>query len=76
MPGEPIRGYVTRGRGVTVHREDCVNIRQATDPQRIVEAEWDEGSLGRTQSVLRIEARDRTGLLPTSLSPSPRARSI
>ena len=36
VPGEPIRGYVTRGRGVTVHREDCVNMRHATDPQRIV----------------------------------------
>jgi GTP pyrophosphokinase len=63
VPGEPIRGYVTRGRGVTVHREDCVNIRQATDPQRIVEAEWDEGSREVYPVRLRIEARDRTGLL-------------
>ncbi|MGA8426829.1 MAG: ACT domain-containing protein, partial [Candidatus Dormiibacterota bacterium] len=63
VPGEPIRGYVTRGRGVTLHREDCVNIRQATDPQRIVEAEWDEGSREVYPVRLRIEARDRTGLL-------------
>jgi GTP pyrophosphokinase len=63
VPGEPIRGYVTRGRGVTVHREDCVNIRHATDPQRIVEAEWDEGSRDVYPVRLRIEARDRTGLL-------------
>jgi guanosine-3',5'-bis(diphosphate) 3'-pyrophosphohydrolase len=63
VPGEPIRGYVTRGRGVTVHREDCVNIRHATDPQRIVEAEWDEGSREVYPVRLRIEARDRTGLL-------------
>ncbi|HVC23008.1 MAG TPA: bifunctional (p)ppGpp synthetase/guanosine-3',5'-bis(diphosphate) 3'-pyrophosphohydrolase [Candidatus Dormibacteraeota bacterium] len=63
VPGEPIRGYVTRGRGVTVHREDCVNIRHATDPQRIVEVEWDEGSRQVYPVRLRIEARDRTGLL-------------
>ena len=63
VPGEPIRGYVTRGRGVTVHREDCVNMRHATDPQRIVEVEWDEGSRQVYPIRLRIEARDRTGLL-------------
>ncbi|MGH7641674.1 MAG: RelA/SpoT family protein, partial [Candidatus Dormibacteria bacterium] len=63
VPGEPIRGYVTRGRGVTVHREDCVNIRHATDPQRIVKVEWDEGSRQVYPVRLRIEARDRTGLL-------------
>jgi GTP pyrophosphokinase len=63
VPGEPIRGYVTRGRGVTVHRAGCVNIRHATDPQRIADVEWDEGS-GQVYPVrLRIEARDRTGLL-------------
>ncbi|MGA7362460.1 MAG: bifunctional (p)ppGpp synthetase/guanosine-3',5'-bis(diphosphate) 3'-pyrophosphohydrolase [Candidatus Dormiibacterota bacterium] len=63
VPGEPIRGYVTRGRGVTVHREDCVNMRHATDPQRIVEVDWDEGSRQVYPVRLRIEARDRTGLL-------------
>jgi len=63
VPGEPIRGYVTRGRGVTVHREDCVNMRHATDPHRIVEVEWDEGSRQVYPVRLRIEARDRTGLL-------------
>ncbi|MGC2190729.1 MAG: bifunctional (p)ppGpp synthetase/guanosine-3',5'-bis(diphosphate) 3'-pyrophosphohydrolase [Candidatus Dormiibacterota bacterium] len=63
VPGEPIRGYVTRGRGVTVHREDCVNIRHATDPQRIVEVEWEEGGRQVYPVRLRIEARDRTGLL-------------
>ena len=63
VPGEPVRGYVTRGRGVTVHREDCANIRHATDPQRIVEVEWDAGSQRVYPVRLRIEARDRTGLL-------------
>ncbi|MGH7665775.1 MAG: RelA/SpoT family protein [Candidatus Dormibacteria bacterium] len=63
LPGEPIRGYVTRGRGVTVHREGCVNMRHAADPQRIVEVEWEEGSRKVYPVRLRIEAHDRTGLL-------------
>lgn len=63
VPGEPIRGYVTRGRGVTVHRADCVNVRHAADPRRVVEVDWDEGSRQVYPVRLRIEARDRTGLL-------------
>ncbi|HUY55866.1 MAG TPA: bifunctional (p)ppGpp synthetase/guanosine-3',5'-bis(diphosphate) 3'-pyrophosphohydrolase [Candidatus Nanopelagicaceae bacterium] len=63
VPGEPIRGYVTRGRGVTVHRDECVNIRHAGDPRRIVEVEWDADSRQVYPVRLRIEGRDRTGLL-------------
>jgi len=63
VPGESIRGYVTRGRGVTVHREGCVNIRHATDPQRIADVTWDERSRQVYPIRLRIEAHDRTGLL-------------
>jgi GTP pyrophosphokinase len=63
VPGEPIRGYVTRGRGVTVHRDDCANIRHAADPRRIVAVEWDEDSRQVYPVRLRIEGRDRTGLL-------------
>ncbi len=63
VPGEPIRGYVTRGRGVTVHRDDCVNIRHAGDPRRIVQVEWDAESRQVYPVRLRIEGRDRTGLL-------------
>ncbi len=63
VPGEAIRGYVTRGRGVTVHRDDCVNIRHAGDPRRIVQVEWDEDSRQVYPVRLRIEGQDRTGLL-------------
>ncbi len=63
VPGEPIKGYITRGRGVSVHRDTCVNIRNAADPRRVVEVEWDDGR-GEVYPVrLRIECRDRTGLL-------------
>ena len=63
VPGEPIRGYVTRGRGVSVHRADCVNVVNAADPRRLVEVEWDRDSRQVYPVRLRIEGRDRTGLL-------------
>ncbi|MEC9306150.1 MAG: GTP diphosphokinase, partial [Pseudomonadota bacterium] len=44
VPGEPIVGFITQGRGVTVHRQDCTNILQLRmeEPQRIIEVEWGE----------------------------------
>ena len=62
--GDAILGYVTRGRGVTVHRADCPNMRRflATEPERVVGAAWEEGP-GNYPVVLRLEADDRAGLL-------------
>ncbi|HEV7677357.1 MAG TPA: bifunctional (p)ppGpp synthetase/guanosine-3',5'-bis(diphosphate) 3'-pyrophosphohydrolase [Candidatus Dormibacteraeota bacterium] len=61
--GEAIRGYITRGKGVTVHRADCVNIVNAADPDRLVDVEWDRGSRQLYPVGIKIEAWDRTGLL-------------
>jgi GTP pyrophosphokinase len=61
--GEAIRGYITRGKGVTVHRADCVNIVNAADPDRLVEVEWEHGSRQLYPVGIKIEAWDRTGLL-------------
>jgi GTP pyrophosphokinase len=63
MTGDSIRGYITRGKGVTVHRADCVNVRNAVDPDRIVEVEWERGSSQVYPVNIKIEAWDRTGLL-------------
>ena len=61
-PPDPIVGFVTRGRGVSVHRADCLNV-QRLDPARRVSAEWGEAQ-GATYPVdVIIEAVDRTGLL-------------
>jgi len=62
--GDPILGYVTRGRGVTVHRADCPNMRRLleTEPERVVSAVWSDGQ-GSYPVELRIEADDRAGLL-------------
>jgi GTP pyrophosphokinase len=63
VAGEPIRGYITRGKGVTVHRSDCVNVRNAADVDRVVEVEWETGAKQVYPVSIKIEAWDRTGLL-------------
>ncbi len=63
VPGEPILGYVTRGRGVTVHRATCANIRHGAELERVVEVAWEERPGQVFPVALRIEAFDRTGLL-------------
>ena len=63
-PGDHIIGYVTRGRGVTVHREDCVNVAAVTDPERLIEVSWGGGQLEQRYTVpVEIVAHDREGLL-------------
>ena len=62
VPGDEIIGYVTRSRGVTVHRRDCFNVIHEDEPQRLVEVEW--GRTGEFFPVaVDIEAWDRVGLL-------------
>ena len=63
VAGEPIRGYITRGKGVTVHRSDCANVRNAGDTERLVEVQWETGARQVYPVSIKIEAWDRTGLL-------------
>jgi GTP pyrophosphokinase len=62
MPGDAIIGYITRGRGATIHRQDCPNILQITEKERLVKVSW--GQPGRTFTVpIQIKAYDRQGLM-------------
>jgi GTP pyrophosphokinase len=64
VPGDEVFGFITRGRGVSVHRVDCPNARTIkTQPERIVEVEWDATQGGRFTVVLQVSALDRSGLL-------------
>ncbi|MGI8610374.1 MAG: RelA/SpoT family protein [Candidatus Dormibacteria bacterium] len=63
VPGDPIRGYITRGKGVSVHRATCLNIVNAQYPERIVDVEWDRSAREMFSVSLKIEAWDRIGLL-------------
>ena len=62
VPGDAVIGYVTRSRGVTVHRRDCPNIIHEDEVDRLVDVEW--GRSGELYPVaIRMEAWDRVGLL-------------
>jgi GTP pyrophosphokinase len=61
-PGDDIVGYITRGRGATIHRQDCPNILRIQDRERLVKVSW--GEVRRTYPVpIRIKAYDRSGLM-------------
>lgn len=61
-PGDAIIGYITRGRGATIHRQDCPNIMRIRDRERLVRVTW--GEVKDTYPVpVRIKAYDRNGLL-------------
>lgn len=61
-PGDEIVGYITRGRGATIHRQDCPNILRLKDRERIVKVTWGEPQLTYPVSVV-VKAYDRQGLL-------------
>lgn len=64
VPGEPIVGYVTRGKGVSVHRADCPNMRTLeAEGERLVEVTWDRTSRDAYDVEVEIRALDRSGLL-------------
>ncbi|MCR4755981.1 MAG: bifunctional (p)ppGpp synthetase/guanosine-3',5'-bis(diphosphate) 3'-pyrophosphohydrolase [Lachnospiraceae bacterium] len=68
LPGDEIVGFVTRGRGISIHRNDCINVLSLSDTERarIIEAEWQEDQ-SETDSIYQAEiviyANNRTGLL-------------
>jgi GTP pyrophosphokinase len=62
IPGDPIQGFVTRSRGVTVHKKDCPSLRDEDEQERIVKVDW-----GKAQQLypvrVKMKAYDRVGLL-------------
>ncbi|MHB8619652.1 MAG: RelA/SpoT family protein, partial [Chloroflexota bacterium] len=63
VPGDQIIGFITRGRGITVHREDCYSIRHEDERERLVQVEWAHTRKTSYPVRIRIEAWDREGLL-------------
>jgi GTP pyrophosphokinase len=62
VPGDEIVGYITRGRGATIHRKDCPNVLRVKDRERLVQVSW--GAPRSTYPVaVRITAYDRDGLM-------------
>jgi guanosine-3',5'-bis(diphosphate) 3'-pyrophosphohydrolase len=62
LPGDEIIGFVTRGRGVTVHGRGCVRVF-SLDPERRIDVEWDSENSVRRAIAIRVMARDEPGIL-------------
>ncbi|MBI2753578.1 MAG: bifunctional (p)ppGpp synthetase/guanosine-3',5'-bis(diphosphate) 3'-pyrophosphohydrolase [Betaproteobacteria bacterium] len=65
VPPDPIRGFVTRGKGVSIHREDCASLKRLaeTHPERLIEADWGAKPGGAYTVDMVVTANDRQGLL-------------
>ena len=65
MPPEHIAGYITQGRGVTIHRQDCGNFLSLNSrhPERVIEVDWGESEHASYPVELALYAYDRQGLL-------------
>ncbi len=63
IPGDPIVGFITRGKGVTVHLQSCPTVVNEREVSRLIEAEWEAEPTQSYPIAIRVEAYDRTGLL-------------
>ncbi|MFD1382226.1 GTP diphosphokinase [Rhodanobacter aciditrophus] len=65
IPGDDIVGYITQGRGVSIHRQDCINMAQHSldEPERVVDVSWGEELDNLYPVNIQVDAYDRTGLL-------------
>ncbi|MBP8173148.1 MAG: GTP diphosphokinase [Aeromonadaceae bacterium] len=65
IPGDGIIGFITQGRGISIHREDCEQLKELMrrNPERMIEAVWGENYSGGYTLTVRITANDRSGLL-------------
>lgn len=65
IPGDAIQGFITMGRGVSIHREDCEQLKELSrrNPERLIDAVWGENYSGGYGLTIRILSNDRSGLL-------------
>jgi guanosine-3',5'-bis(diphosphate) 3'-pyrophosphohydrolase len=63
IPGDPIQGFITRGKGITVHMRNCPTVLNEREVSRLIDVEWDAAPQQTYPIAIRVEAYDRTGLL-------------
>jgi GTP pyrophosphokinase len=63
IPGDPISGFITRGKGITVHLRSCPTVLNEREVTRLIEVEWEAAPAQTYPIAIRVEAYDRTGLL-------------
>ncbi|HEX7815328.1 bifunctional (p)ppGpp synthetase/guanosine-3',5'-bis(diphosphate) 3'-pyrophosphohydrolase [Dyella sp.] len=64
LPGDPVSGFITRGRGVSVHRADCVSLARLArrDPDRVIDVEWGKVAAQAYEVDIELQGYDRKGL--------------
>ena len=70
VPGDEILGYITKGRGVSVHRKDCSNLKTLieTDGDKVVEVNWGKSQNTAYFAEIQVKAEDRASLLADTMS--------
>ena len=70
VPGDAILGYITKGRGVSVHRKDCINLQNLikTDGEKVVEVSWGKSQNAAYFAEIQVKAEDRENLLADTMS--------
>ena len=63
IPGDPIQGFITRGKGITVHLRSCPTVMNEREVTRLIDVEWEAAPAQTYPIAIRVEAYDRTGLL-------------
>ncbi len=63
VPGDPIIGFITKGRGISIHRKDCINIKNTKTPERLIPVEWENTGNSVFYVTIQIVSLNRTGYL-------------
>ncbi len=63
IPGDAIIGYITQGRGISIHKQNCLNIKGLSDPRRFIQIDWDNKNTGSFNTDLKIIAQDKENIL-------------
>ena len=76
VPGDKIVGYITKGRGVSVHRADCVNVKQlVSDENRMIDVYWYNQAKTKYHVAIEVFANDRRGLLADIIQQLDKAKA-
>ncbi|MHB8254601.1 MAG: RelA/SpoT family protein [Acidiferrobacter sp.] len=66
IPGDPVLGFLTAGRGITVHTEDCPNVAEyRKHPEKWIDVQWESNIVGAWPVAIRVEVKNRRGVLAT-----------
>lgn len=66
IPGDPIKGFVSAGKGIVIHRESCKNLAEARDrPEKCIDVQWEEQTDGEFTVEIRVDVANRLGALAT-----------